>query len=303
MKGELRYYQNVNVPGWTQLQVTFWGVRGSMPTPGPETSRWGGNSSCIEVRHEGLPPLVLDCGTGARLLGEKLLREQTTDVHVLFTHFHLDHVFGFGFFAPVYTAGAHVSVTSISASEEKLRTRLGDYMNGTYHPLRLASLPSQVQFHAEKTGTVFERGGYSVRAHALNHPGGSYAYRIEVGGQSLCYVTDTAPFAQPGEGLLYGQPPTPGEARMVEFLRDADLVIYDTMFELSEYLEKITWGHSYPEYARGLCEAAGVRKLMLFHHSPDATDEDLDERKRAWAGVVAPLVGVAREGATVNVEG
>lgn len=285
------------------MQVTFWGVRGSIPTPGPNTSRWGGNSSCLEVRHKDLPPIVLDCGTGARPLGVKLVQEPGRKLHVLFTHFHMDHVFGFPFFAPVYTPGYEVDITCPASDPEEAREKLSRFLNGIYHPIRLRDMPCNLEFKAIRPGRAFTRSGYTLRAVALNHPGGSCGYRIEADGQSICYVTDTAPFAQPGEGVLFDRDPTPGETRMLRFLDGADIVVYDTMYELPEYLEKMTWGHSYPEYARGLCAKAGVGQLVLFHHAPDASDETLDQRAQQWAGASEPRVSLAREGETVLVEG
>lgn len=283
------------------MNVTFWGVRGSIPSPGGETARWGGNSSCIEIRHPGIPPLVLDCGTGARKLGMKLLGEETRELDLLFTHLHMDHVFGFPFFLPIYTPGYSVRVTVPAFSEEEAREKLSRYLNGMYHPARLRELPAQVSFHPIRSGRSFQAGGFKIKATALNHPGGSLGYRIEVGGRSVAYLTDTAPFAKPGEGVAAGSDPTAAEARMLSFLADCDLVLYDTMYDYTEYLEKMTWGHSYPEYAAALCGAARVGKLVLFHHLPDASDDDLDVLARRWMEHQAPKVIVAREGETLTV--
>lgn len=283
------------------MQLTFWGVRGSIPVPGPATQAWGGNSSCLEVRHESLPPLVLDCGTGARLLGGELVRGAGRELGILFTHFHLDHVIGFPFFGPLYTPGYKIEVGVPANSVAGARERIEAFLNGRNHPIRLRDMPAEIAFRAIRPESSFDFLGYQVRGVLLNHPGGSCGYRIQAGGRSICYVTDSAPFATPGEGLLYDRPPTPGEQRMLRFLQGADLVVYDTMYELPEYLEKMTWGHSYPEYARGLCAAAGVHTLCLFHHAPEATDEQLDARAKAWSGATEPRVILAREGATLQV--
>jgi phosphoribosyl 1,2-cyclic phosphodiesterase len=283
------------------VHVTFWGVRGSIPTPGELTQRWGGNSSCIEVRQDGLPPLVLDCGTGARRLGMKLIAEPARELYLLFTHLHMDHVFGLPFFIPIYAPGYQVHIAVPAFSDEEAREKLGRYMNGVYHPTRIGDLPSQVSFRAVRPSRPFDAGGFSVTGVQLNHPGGSVGYRVEHDGRSVAYMTDTAPFAKPGEGVAADEAPTKAEQRIIDFLRDAKLVIYDTMFEFSEYLEKMTWGHSYPEYAVALCRAAGVETLVLFHHLPDASDEHLDQLEARWAGHSSPRVIVAREGDDVTV--
>jgi phosphoribosyl 1,2-cyclic phosphodiesterase len=255
------------------------------------------------VRHDNLPPLVLDSGTGARKLGIKLVQEPGRRLQMLFTHFHMDHVFGFPFFAPLYTPGFEIDVTIPASDDEEARERLSGYLNGVYHPVRLRDLPCTLRVHAARADRDLDRGGWKVRGITLNHPGGAVGWRVEAGGKSVCYITDSAPFATPGEGVVYDRPPTPGEQRMVRFLEGADVVVYDTMYELPEYLEKMTWGHSYPEYARGLCAVAGVRHLVLFHHAPDASDDELDARARAWAGAASPRVSLAREGERVFAEG
>ncbi len=135
----------------------------------------------------------------------------------------------------------------------------------------------------------------------LNHPGGSLGYRISVGGQDMAYITDSAPFARPGEGICAGRAPVGRERLLRDFLAGCDVVVYDTMYDLDEYLEKMTWGHSYPEYALALCRAAGVRKLVLFHHLPEASDDFLDERLARFADEREPIVGAARELDTIEV--
>lgn len=255
----------------------------------------------MEVRHGELPPLVLDCGTGARKLGFKLVGEAARELDLVFTHFHMDHVFGFPFFVPIYTPGYEVRITVPAFSQEEAREKLSRYLNGMYHPTRLRDLPSEVSFRAIRPDKPFSCGGFTLRGLTLNHPGGALGYRIEADGQSVCYVTDTAPFARPGEGVAAGAEPTKAEKRVVDFIRGADIVVYDTMYDLEEYLEKMTWGHSYPEYAYEICKAAEVRHLVLFHHLPDASDDALDALAQKWTGRSEPSVSLAREGETIAV--
>jgi phosphoribosyl 1,2-cyclic phosphodiesterase len=283
------------------MQVTCWGVRGSIPTPGPHTRRWGGNSSCVEIRHGALSPLVLDCGTGARELGRHLVGQPHRALDLVFSHFHMDHVFGFPFFAPLYAPGFEVRVSVPAYSVDDARSKMARYLNGVYHPTRLRDLPSDVTFRAIRSGRAFDASGFTLHPLSLNHPGGALGYRVEVDGQRVAYVTDTAPFARPQEGVAVGADPTKAERRVIELLEACDLVLYDTMYSHDEYLTKMSWGHSYPEYAVSLCRAANVRKLLLFHHLPDATDEDLDALAEHWSGHVGPEVRVAREGEVLSV--
>lgn len=248
------------------------------------------------MRHGDAPPIVLDCGTGARALGMKLVGEPNRELDLLFSHFHMDHVFGFPFFLPIYTPGYTVRITIPAFSEDEAREKLGRYLNGVYHPTRLRELSADVSFRAIRPARSFDCGVFKVKGLQLNHPGGSVGYRIEADGESVAYITDTAPFARPGEGVAAGAEPTVSEQRVIDFLRDCGMVIYDTMFDRDEYLEKMTWGHSFPEYADALCRAAGVETLVLFHHLPDASDDSLDALEKHWMGRSNPRVLLAKEG-------
>jgi phosphoribosyl 1,2-cyclic phosphodiesterase len=283
------------------MKVRYWGVRGSIPVPGIETARYGGNSSCIEVRAEGQAPLVLDCGTGARNLGRQLMMERVSQAYVLFTHFHTDHLFGFPFFGPLYAPSCSVEVAIPSYSPVDAQDKLGRYLNGTHHPVRIRDFGAQLSFKAIRPGRPFELGPYRVQGVSLNHPGGSCGYRIEADGRVVCYITDTAPMARPGPGITDGKVPPAPEKRLLDVLEEADLVIFDTMFDWDEYLEKMTWGHAYPEYAIKLCEAMAAKKLHLFHHAPEATDDQLDARAAHWATYDDLPVELAREGLEVNL--
>jgi phosphoribosyl 1,2-cyclic phosphodiesterase len=283
------------------MNVTFWGVRGSIPVPGAHTSRYGGNTSCIEVAVPGQASLVLDCGTGARGLGVSLLRRPERELHVLFTHFHMDHLFGFPFFAPIFAPSFSISVTAPAFHPDGPKDRIGRYLNGVFHPVRIPEVAARLEFDAVRPNESFTRGPYAVRGFALNHPGGACAYRVEHAGRAVVYVTDTAPLSRPGEGLCGGGEPTGREAQFIELLRGADLVIFDTMFTYEEYLERMTWGHAYPEYALAVCRAADVKSLYLFHHAPDASDDSLDALAERWSDHVGPRVRLAREGLTIDL--
>ena len=245
--------------------------------------------------------MVLDCGTGARKLGFSLMGDPTRELDLLFSHFHMDHVFGFPFFVPIYSPGYKVRITVPAFSAEEAQEKIARYLNGVYHPTRVRELPADVSWHPIRPNRTFQAGVFEAKGVQLNHPGGSVGYRLEVDGQSMAYITDTAPFARPGEGVEAGQPPVKAEERIIEFLRDCDLVVYDTMYDVDEYLEKMTWGHSYPEYAHAICRAAGVKRLVLFHHLPEASDDALDRLEAHWAKASNPSVILAREGETVPV--
>ncbi|MEC8380158.1 MAG: MBL fold metallo-hydrolase [Myxococcota bacterium] len=285
------------------MNVICRGVRGSIPVPGAHTSRYGGNSSCIEVRAKDGPPLVLDCGTGARALGLDLLKERVEHVEVFFTHFHMDHLFGFPFFGPIYSPSCTLNVNLPAYTGVDAQNKLARYLNGIYHPVRIADLPSKTSFHGVRPGMVVERGPYKLKGVALNHPGGSCGYRIEAEGKVVVYLTDTAPMTPPDKGVSADLTPPPPERRLLDAMHEADLVIMDTMFSYDEYLERMTWGHAYPEYGVKLAKLAGVKHLVLFHHSPDASDEQLDSLAEYWSNEEALKVSVAMENKVIDLSG
>jgi phosphoribosyl 1,2-cyclic phosphodiesterase len=285
------------------VKVTFWGVRGSIPSPGVDTSRWGGNSSCVEVSADGVSPLVLDAGSGMRALGRDLLARPGRECDLLMTHFHMDHILGFPFFSPILAPSFEVRVHVPSIFGSHAREYLGWFLNGIFHPILIPSLSARMSFHKVQPGRPMRVGAFNVRSSPLNHPGGAIAYRVELGGRSLVYVTDTAPLALPGEGVASNAAPTSRERVLMNLLQGADLVVFDTMFTFDDYLERMDWGHSYPEYAVALARAAGARRLALFHHAPEATDSQLDGIAERWATHSDIEVRVAREGGTVDLEG
>ena len=245
---------------------------------------------------------MLDCGTGSRALGQQLAEEPGRRLELVFSHLHMDHLFGLPFFAPVHVPEFEVHITVPAQSGAEARDKVARYLDGLYHPVRLDELQAAVSFQGIRPPGPVDRGGWTLRGASLSHPGGSLGYRVEVEDAAFCYVTDTAPFARPGEGLGAGRVATAAEKRILRLLEGADVVVYDTMFTRSEYLKRMTWGHSYPEYAVALAEAAGVGRLVLFHHAPGATDEALDALQAHWAEHPGPTrVTVAREGEAIEV--
>jgi phosphoribosyl 1,2-cyclic phosphodiesterase len=299
-----RRSEGVEPVQYCPMTITFWGVRGSIPTPDADHMRWGGNTSCLEVSVPGEPPLILDCGTGIRRLGQRIASAGASRVDILLSHVHIDHVVGLPFFAPLHQADVSVTVTVPAFSDEEASEKITRYLNGTLHPLRLADMTCNLVIAGMRPGEPFKRAGFEVTACALNHPGGSLAYRIERGGRTFCYVTDTAPLAVYGEGVAAGKAMSTAEERVSAFLQGADFVVFDTMFSEAEYVERMTWGHAYPEYAAALCAASGVKTLCLFHHLPSADDDRMDALAKHWQAAPGPMrVVVAREGETVEVGG
>jgi len=271
--------------------------------PGVDTSRYGGNTSCVEILGDPLHPLVLDCGTGARGLGRDLVLRRAPEVEILFTHFHMDHLFGFPFFGPIFSPNTKVNVGVPAYGNSDAQDKLGRYLNGIYHPLRLQDIAARIRFDGVRTGKPFAVGPYEVLGVPLNHPGGATGYRVRWGDRTVVHLTDTAPLARPDEGVTAGKAPPMLERRVLEVIEGADLVIMDTMFSWEEYLTKMTWGHAYPEYAVRLAEEARVGTVCLFHHAPDASDDDLDRLAARWGAHDRCEVILAREGMTLDLSG
>jgi len=274
------------------MHVRFWGTRGSIATPGPDTLRFGGNTSCVEVTTSAGACFILDCGTGARALGAALMARgpKPLTATILLSHTHWDHIQGFPFFAPLFVPENRITVCGPEGSGRSLREVLSGQMEYTYFPVDIAQLPATITFRELGEGT-HEIGGARVVAEYLNHPAMTLGYRIEADGAAVVYSCDHEPFSE----ALWHESPSPdraesivheGDRRHARFMAGAGLVIHDAQYTPEEYVSKKNWGHSTYEYAVGLAAAAGVRQLALTHHDPthdDAFIEAIEKRARGYA--------------------
>lgn len=259
------------------MRIRFWGTRGSIPKPGPATVRYGGNTSCVEVR-SGATLIVLDCGTGAHELGQQLVAAHPGPMrgHLLITHTHWDHIQGFPFFAPLFVAGSEWDVYAPRQLGRTLEEILAGQMHRTYFPVPICELAATIRYH-ELTEGAFELDGVHVTTRYLNHPAPSLGYRLEAGGVAVVYASDHEPHSRhhpdaAGEAARVHRE----DARHLEFLAGADLVIHDATYTLEEYPARLSWGHTPAEWAVDFAVAARVRRLALFHHEPSRTDRDID---------------------------
>jgi phosphoribosyl 1,2-cyclic phosphodiesterase len=274
------------------MKVRFWGVRGSIASPGPQTAHVGGNTPCVEVV-AGRDRFILDAGTGIRKLGEKLAAEGALETTLLFSHLHWDHIQGLPFFAPVYDRRARIAIVGPRSGEMTLSRALEHQMTAPVFPVRLDDLPAELSFRHVKHGESFACGGATIRVARLHHPGGVLAYRIEQGGASVVYATDTEHHAATADPAL------------VDLAREADVLVYDAMYTEAEYRgergpSRLGWGHSTWEAGVRVAKEAGVRELVLFHHDPTRTDEGVAEiealARREHASTVT-----AREGLVLDL--
>ena len=281
------------------MRVTFWGVRGSIPTPGPDTVEIGGNTSCVEVR-AGHSILIFDGGTGLRQLGKTLVKQMPFTAHLFFSHVHWDHIQGFPFFDPAFVAGNTIHLYGGNNVSRTLEETLAGQMDHPSFPVHLSQMGATMTFHDLYEGQVLEivEGGERVKVStgAGNHPNGVWAYRTEHGGKSVVYATDTEHYAVVDPKLL-------------KLATGADVLIYDAQYTPEEYSgtagtggPKTGWGHSTFVEAAKLAKAAGVKQLVLFHHDPMQSDSAVREKERR-AREIFPDTVAAHEGLTIELPG
>lgn len=259
------------------LRVRFWGTRGSIPTPGAQTVRYGGNTPCLEVRTDAGWLIILDAGTGIRELGRNLLERSNgapIQGDIFLTHAHWDHIQGIPFFAPIFGRGNHFTIWGSQSLEKSVDRVVRDQMSPVVFPVTFEELDATIDFKDLTGGTRCEGTGYEVTAFAVQHPGGALGYRFtEPGGHggALVYVSDN----ELGSHERYGSPED-WRDQMVEFVRGAAVLVHDTTYTTEEYDHHRGWGHSTYRDAVELALEAGVAKLVLFHHEPRRTDDQLD---------------------------
>ncbi|MGE3270143.1 MAG: response regulator [Chloroflexota bacterium] len=284
------------------MRIRFWGTRGSLPKPGPTTLRYGGNTSCVEVRTDDGTLIVLDCGTGAHSLGQRLLGagQRPISGHLMISHFHWDHIQGFPFFAPLFVPGDTWDVYAPGGLGQEVAETLAGQMQYTYFPVALDQLGATIRYHDLGEGT-FQIGQVRITTQYLNHPALALGYRLEVGGVTLVYATDHEAHASSPAGPRgpAGALPVHAEDRRhVQFLAGADLVIHDAQYTDAEYPAKRGWGHSTIEWVVDYALAAGAKRLALYHHEPLRDDDGMDavlalarERASADLDVIAAAEG------------
>jgi phosphoribosyl 1,2-cyclic phosphodiesterase len=281
------------------MQARVWGCRGSVAAPGAETLRYGGNTSCIEVRLDSGHALILDAGTGMRALGVAIDRDPVEELHILLTHLHLDHLQGLGFFRPLFRTGVDVHLWGPASPVQSLADRIATYLSPPLFPVRLADIPAHLTFHdaPEQQVTI---GSATVRAAKVTHQGPTVGYRIEEHGKALVYLPDH----EPSLGVHLSDEPSAWISGH-DVAHDADVLLHDAQYRDHEYPHHVGWGHSCIEHAMAFARKAKVGTVVLFHHDPYHTDDDLDallgEARRSWYGADEELC-LAHEGMTIVLD-
>jgi phosphoribosyl 1,2-cyclic phosphodiesterase len=251
--------------------VRVWGVRGSQASPGPETVRYGGNTSCVEVGATPDHMVVLDAGTGLGRLGDAM-PAGVERIDILLTHLHLDHIQGLGFFGPLYHPGLEVHIWGPASATFDLRARLGRYMSPPLFPVRLRDVNTGLTLHDVPRDDEFEIPGLRVASRQVSHPGSTVGYRLtDVAGRTLTYLPDHEP--------ALGVPAFPREAEWTsgyDLAAGTDLLLHDSQYDDAEYASRVGWGHSALSHALAFAQLCGVMRLMPFHYDPAHDDDFLD---------------------------
>jgi len=255
----------------SKMYIRFWGVRGSIASPGKETVKYGGDTSCIEVRC-GKEILILDAGSGIRKLGDKILKEKPQHINILFSHFHWDHIQGFPFFAPVFNNKYSITLVGERKMNFTLEQLFSTQLMFPYFPLALTELDAKISFHEIKRNDSIVKNNVTIKLARLNHPGGCIGYRIEYGGKSFVYATDTEHYSCIDKSLL-------------ELSLNADVLVYDCNYTEDEYSGKTGpprtgWWHSTWTHGVKVAKAAKVKKFIIFHHDPTHDDKFIDKLEK-----------------------
>ena len=277
------------------MKVTFWGTRGSLASPGTDTARYGGNTSCVSVEGAEKTLIILDAGTGIRNLGQSL-SSGLNKVHILLTHLHMDHIQGLPFFAPLRRRGAEIHVWGPASTTLGLEARLQKYLSPPLFPVSVRELASEIHFH-ELPAHLIEIGEFVIKAQLIIHPNPTIGYRIENSNAAVTYLPDHEP-ALGGRTFPYDKSWTSGYT----LAEGSDLLIHDTQYTPEEYVTRVGFGHSSIEHAFRFAELSNVKHFVPFHHDPTHNDDQLDQIFATTLRKLQPayLVTPSREGMAIE---
>ncbi len=270
------------------MKLKFWGVRGSIPTPGKDTVRYGGNTPCLELRLDNDELIIFDAGTGIRNLGDHIVNTgEFINAHLLITHPHWDHIQGFPFFKPAFIAGNELTIVGTERPDKKLQQIIAEQMNKIYFPIQLHELNAKIKFLPVGDSNVISIFGATVKTSYVNHPGFTVGYRLEYKGKTLVYISDNEPYDRTAAKRLanfeeivkakFEEGNGDANQRVFEFCRDADVLIHDATYTPEEYIDRVGWGHSHYLFTIRIAVEANVKRLYLFHHDQNHSDDKVDE--------------------------
>lgn len=288
------------------MKIKLWGVRGSIPTPGPSTVKYGGNTTCLEILDDDGERIILDAGTGIRELGMQLAREMPIKAHLFITHTHWDHIQGLPFFIPLFVPGNDVSIYGMNnpISMEGIRDVLSTQMEYRYFPVREVELNANINYIGIKEGETITIGATTVTSMLMNHPVFTFGFKVESKGKSFFFTGDHEPYSNiysPGEEDYedYEKHVREKHQILVDFIRGVDFMVADSQYTEAEYPPKIGWGHSTFDHSIALTQEAEISRLVMTHHEPVRDDAAMDaiaeELQKQYADVGFPFE-IAKEG-------
>lgn len=256
------------------MTLTYWGTRGTLPVPGPDSLRYGGNTSCISIETEGEPLLIFDAGSGIKKLSNHLManRKGRLTAKILITHPHWDHINALPFFTPLYIQGNEIEIMGSRHGDANTYQTISAQMDYVYFPVTIREFGARV-FFRDLGEESFDIGNFRIDTLLLSHPGNCLGYRVSHEGRSVCYITDNEIF--PKDSSSYNPE---FNSRLAEFVRGTDILIADTTYLDQEYPSKVGWGHSCVREVVELADRAQVKSLHLFHHDPDQDDDAIDRK-------------------------
>ena len=267
------------------MRVKFWGTRGTRPTPGKSTLRFGGNTASLEVRTANDDLIIIDSGSGICELGNNL--SGPVNAYLLISHTHWDHIQGFPFFGPNFVRGSKLTVIGPKGSMKSLQSAFADQMDPVYIPLTMDQMPVELEFQEMSAGECFDAYGVKITSHTMHHPIATFGYRLEEDGRTFVFATDQEPWSDPDElGEKVAQmkaeqrPAAEIEAlwpnNYIDWCRDADLLVHDAQYSREEYRTKVGWGHSSFDYALLVARQSAARQLAFYHHDPMHSDHQIE---------------------------
>lgn len=270
------------------MKLKFWGVRGSIPTPGKHTVRYGGNTPCLELRLDDDKLIILDAGTGIRNFGDDLINNgESVKAYLLITHPHWDHIQGFPFFKPAFISGNELTIVGTERPGKTLSEIISEQMNRIYFPVQLRELKANINFIPIREEGELEVYEAKVKTLYVNHPGFTVAYRLEYNGKVLIYISDNEPYDRAAAASLsnfeqfvkekFNSGTGDPNQRVFDFCDGADVLIHDATYTPEEYIDRVGWGHSHYLFALRVAAEANVKRLYLFHHDQNHSDEKVDD--------------------------
>jgi phosphoribosyl 1,2-cyclic phosphodiesterase len=275
-----------------------WGTRGSIPSPGPDTVRHGGNTTCVEIS-DGETRLIFDAGSGIRPLGVDVFEKGPNQIHIFLTHFHWDHIQGFPFFTPLYDPDDTIHVIGPKQRDIGVQNLFAGQMGPIYFPVPFSVVAAQMEFEHLNHGE-YDIGDFTLEVMRVRHPSFVIGYRVTIGDNVVCFIPDNEI-----DGDMYKDIDPGFESRIIDFVGDADLLIHDSMYTDREYPSRTGWGHSTFEQSLRLAKDGGVKELLFFHHDPTRKDTDLDTivaRMQDQAGGTDLKIGAAAEDVYYELE-